>query len=370
MANVLDALTSNPDSWASTVFLLTYDENDGFFDHVVPPYPPSSAAEGVSAVGTTNEIYSGDNGVPGPYGMGVRVPMIAISPWSTGGYVCNEVFDHTSIIRFMENRFGVGEPSITPWRRAVAGDLTSAFDFAGYNTRVGRLPSTVSYAPPDRDRHDDYVPTPPTKQSVPAQEPGTRPARPLKYDFEVSGSVGSSGLALRFTSRTGLGAAFQVRSGAVATGATATTPGPWTYTVAGHSSLSAIVPTTGTASGGGKHAYDLEVSGPNGFVRSFAGSGESVEVTARRTGDSLDLQLVFSNTGPATELTVADGYHHNRGTRLSLRRGGRATLTVSTRAVHGWYDLRIGSSSDAAFARRLAGRLETGAPSISDPNFG
>ena len=72
----------------------------------------------------------GSGGVVGPYGGGVRVPLLAVSPWSTGGYVCSETFDHTSLIRFVEARFGVVEPNITPWRRAVFGDLTSCFDFA------------------------------------------------------------------------------------------------------------------------------------------------------------------------------------------------------------------------------------------------
>ncbi len=100
-------LTSDPKVWAKTALFITYDENDGFFDHVVPPYPPAGAAQGRSTVSTELELYPGGGGLPaGPYGLGQRVPMLVVSPWSTGGYVCSETFDHTSIIRFMERRFG------------------------------------------------------------------------------------------------------------------------------------------------------------------------------------------------------------------------------------------------------------------------
>ncbi|MEU8531251.1 phosphocholine-specific phospholipase C, partial [Streptomyces sp. NPDC048629] len=117
IAQVLDALTSNPDVWAKTALFITYDENDGFFDHVVPPYVPADASWGKSTVATSLDWFKGKIGyAAGPYGLGPRVPMLVVSPWSTGGYSCSETFDHTSIIRFMEARFGVHEPQISPWR--------------------------------------------------------------------------------------------------------------------------------------------------------------------------------------------------------------------------------------------------------------
>ena len=176
VAHVLDALTSNPDVWSKTALFLTYDENDGFFDHMVPAYAPMTAADGASTVDTSLEIFHGTSGTaggtpgqPGPYGLGQRVPMLVVSPWSKGGYVSSEVFDHTSVIRFIEKRFGVGEPNISPWRRAVTGDLTSAFDFAASDDRLPALPNTAGYAPPDRDRHPDVVPVPPANQQLPAR---------------------------------------------------------------------------------------------------------------------------------------------------------------------------------------------------------
>jgi len=136
-ARILDALTANPEVWSKTVLFIMYDENDGFFDHVVPPMPPTPVLPGKSTVDVAAEIhdvvnpahqplYTADNL---PYGLGPRVPMTVVSPWSKGGFVCSQVFDHTSVIRFIEARFGVHEPNISAWRRAVCGDLTSALDF-------------------------------------------------------------------------------------------------------------------------------------------------------------------------------------------------------------------------------------------------
>src|SRR5271154_5314731 len=108
VSQILDALTANPEVWSKTAFFLTYDENDGFFDHVIPPSVPVSRAQGLSSIDTVHEIFPGSSAYPsGPYGMGARVPMIVISPWSKGGWVNSQVFDHTSLIRFIEQRFAV-----------------------------------------------------------------------------------------------------------------------------------------------------------------------------------------------------------------------------------------------------------------------
>ena len=121
----------------------------------------------MSTIDTTNEVFAGNaDFAAGPYGLGVRVPMIVISPWSKGGWVSSEVFDHTSLIQFIEQRFGGGdhlrEKNITKWRRAVTGDLTSAFNFKTPNDDHVHAPSTAAYVPPDNDRHPDYKPAVPT----------------------------------------------------------------------------------------------------------------------------------------------------------------------------------------------------------------
>jgi phospholipase C len=141
-----------------------------------------SRAQGISTVPTANELFTGTasypapSPTPGPYGLSVRVPMMVISPWSKGGWVYSEVFDHTSLIRFIERSFGILEPNITPWSRAVVGGLTSAFNLEKPNDALVSLPSTASYQPPNQNRYPDYVSTPPTNQELPQQEPGTRPA--------------------------------------------------------------------------------------------------------------------------------------------------------------------------------------------------
>lgn len=138
VTRVLEALTSNPEVWARTVFILNYDEGDGFYDHASAPVPPWKDGVGLSTVSTAGEIEA-SSGLP--IGLGHRVPLIAISPWSKGGKVSAEVFDHTSVLRFLERRFGVVEENISPWRRAVCGDLTSLFDFQGAgDTQVAPRP--------------------------------------------------------------------------------------------------------------------------------------------------------------------------------------------------------------------------------------
>jgi phospholipase C len=353
IAKVLDALTANPAVWAKTVLFITYDENDGFFDHVVPPYPPSSTAQGLSTTDVRTELYAGGGGyVPGPYGLGQRVPMLVVSPWSTGGYTCSEVFDHTSIIRFLETRFGVHEPNISPWRRAICGDLTSAFDFKGRNTQSPVLPDTTGYAPRDRDRHPDYVPTPPLTPSMPVQERGSRRTRPLRYAPVVDAAVNGGKITLTFTGGAEAGAQFYVTS-------PNRTDGPWTYTTSAGKQLA---DTWNTAYSLG--TYDLTVHGPNGFLRSFRGGAETAEVTARDSGCGLVLR--FTNAaGAVRHLKVTNAY--GGSFTVTVRPGSTVTRTIDLTASKRWYDVSVVSTEDGGWLRRFAGHVETGAPGVSDP---
>ncbi|GLY87236.1 phosphocholine-specific phospholipase C [Actinoallomurus iriomotensis] len=355
LSRILDTLTADPEVWSRTALFICYDENDGFFDHVVPPYAPADPAR--STVDLTGERYeppAGGGDAAGPYGLGQRVPMFVVSPWSKGGWVDSEVFDHTSIIRFMERRFGVREPNISPWRRAVCGDLTSAFDFGRTATRVPRLPDTSRYTPPDRDRHDDYVPKLPAKPALPRQEPGLRPARPLPYDLAADGRVVSGGLRIDFASRGATGASFHVTSATHA-------DGPWTFTAGAGRRLS------GEWAPG---AYDVTVHGPNGFLRRLRGPGTAgPEVSARHDGTGERVRLVLTNSGNTiVRLTVEDAGGH--ASEYRIRPGGSATHDARTRVSHGWYDLTVTSDQDRTFLRRLAGHVETGRPSTSDPALG
>ena len=117
-----------------------YDENDGFFDHVPPPVPSAGAAGEYLGVAP---LPADAMGVRGPIGLGFRVPLLVISPFSRGGHVASQVFDHTSQLRFVEERFGVRAPNISPWRRRTVGDLTSALHLGHADASVPVLPSTA-----------------------------------------------------------------------------------------------------------------------------------------------------------------------------------------------------------------------------------
>jgi phospholipase C len=163
VASKIDAIAANPDVWAKTAFILNYDENDGIFDHVVPPTPPA---------GTPGEFIDGL-----PVGAGFRVPCIIVSPWTAGGWVCSEPFDHTSVLRFVERVTGVPVPNLTDWRRKTFGDLTSAFRFDEAAAGPTTLPDTAG---PLTQAHYSAstlpLPTLPGSrpQTAPTQEPGTR----------------------------------------------------------------------------------------------------------------------------------------------------------------------------------------------------
>lgn len=163
VASKIEAIASNPKVWAKTVFILTYDENDGLFDHVVPPTPRA---------GTVDEFIGGL-----PIGGGFRVPTIIVSPWTAGGWVCSEQFDHTSSLRLLEKFTGVHEPNITDWRRRTFGDFTSAFRFGDRDLRFPRLPETAALlATAQQEVAGNPAPTlPGAGQTVPRQARGSKP---------------------------------------------------------------------------------------------------------------------------------------------------------------------------------------------------
>jgi phospholipase C len=175
--DVLDALAANPDVWAKTVLFITWDENDGLFDHV----PPPTAPQGTDGEWVTAPLPADAGGVAGPVGLGFRVPMLVISPWSRGGWVASETFDHTSVIRFAERLFGVREPQISAWRRRTTGDLTSALRFRHPDrTPLGKLlpelPDTAALVALEQQETATLPPPQvPAVQSVPHQEHGHRP---------------------------------------------------------------------------------------------------------------------------------------------------------------------------------------------------
>jgi phospholipase C len=366
ISQLFDILVSKPELFAKTVFIINYDENDGGFDHIVPPTPPQTSANGASTVSIENELVT--NTTPtGPIGLGVRVPLLAISPWSKGGYVNSQVFDHTSVIQFIEKRFGVRENNLTPWRRAVAGDLTSVFNFKNPNDAAPQLPSTSGYLPPQSElAGTDGTTFEPALSDViigvPQQETGIRPARALPYAMDAIGSVNAAAGSFNITF-VNTGAAtvvFHVRSGNAADPVR-------NYTVEPGKTL------TGTWSG--ISSYALSVYGPNGFTRFFNGSiGSNAAVLGLTASCGLEafgsIGWAITNMGTKkATVSVLDAYTGNRVTRqLSVREGFQDQLSLSQ--FYGWYDLIVTVAEDPTFKYRLAGHVETGRASYSDPAMG
>jgi phospholipase C len=162
IASKLNAVAANPQVWAKTVFILNYDENDGLFDHVAPPVPPE---------GTAQEWVRGL-----PIGGGFRVPCIVISPWTAGGWVCSQPFDHTSVLQFLERFTGVREPNISEWRRQTFGDMTSVFRWGSSADVPPSWPDTKSLLRAAKENADQWpLPAiPGAGQSFPQQEKGAR----------------------------------------------------------------------------------------------------------------------------------------------------------------------------------------------------
>ena len=372
VSQFLDILTSNPELFSKTAFFLTFDEEGGFFDHDVPPTPPQSTEHGASTVDTINEIFPGDASHPsGPYGLGMRVPMIVISPWSKGGWVNSQLFDHTSLIRFIEARYAGESPdlieaNITPWRRAVVGDLTSTFDFATPNAWRERLPRTTQFLPPDLVRHEDYPVVAPAEQDLPGQERGARAARALPYTLHAHGDVRAGGSSFRidFANSGKAAAVFQVRS---ANGVHA----PRTYTVEPHKHLAGEW-NLGSI---GLTQYGLSVYGPNGFLRAFKGS-----VTGRGKAD-LDVRAHYDETRLGITLTISNQSEQPAKVHVRDKYSGdsvehqlRPRESMSTqrplKRSFGWYDFVITVEGDHDFVCQLAGHVENGDDSISDPAMG
>ena len=184
LSAILTALMTNPASWAKTVLFATYDENGGFFDHIQPmTAPPGTPGEYVTAPAVPDPTVAGNPPISGPIGLGFRVPMMVISPFSRGGFVSSDLFDHTSVLRFLETRFGAEVPNLSAWRRSTVGDMTSAFNFTKPDTSIPSLPSTVAAIPTIISECAanlaGFTPYPlPTPQTMPAQEAGsaTRPS--------------------------------------------------------------------------------------------------------------------------------------------------------------------------------------------------
>jgi phospholipase C len=291
--------------------------------------------------------------------------MIIVSPWTRGGWVNSQLFDHTSLIRFLEARFartdtGLVESNITAWRRAVVGDLTSAFDFkTPNNARRSELPDTSDFRPDDLVRRPDEVPVPPADPRLPGQERGVRPARAIPYTLHADGRAAAGSFAINFQSAGGATGVFQVRSADP-------THEPRSYTVEPGKQL--------TDSWTVASDLDLSVHGPNGFFRRFKGGAHGpqahLDIRARYDERHNEIILMITSRGTTrTDLVVSSRYS-SQHTRLPLKAGGQTTERWPLSRTRGWYDLVITVSGDPHFEYRYAGHLENGEDSISDPGMG
>ena len=415
LSEVLNILTANPAVWKKTVFILTYDENDGYYDHVPPfqaPHPERPETGRVSAgLDVASEYLEREQDRKfkpnsalreNSLGLGFRVPMIVASPWSRGGAVCSQVFDHTSVLQFVErlisHRTGrkLEETNITPWRRTVCGDLMSAFH-AGADSQPGLKDFVVRDAfleqihraqfqplpsgfKPLTDEDVDRVRTMPGESLLPRQEPGTRRACPLPYELAVDGALDKDRkrFVLRMEAR-------RERFGERASGSPflvyADTAEGMTvrhYTVAAGSQVEDSWDLQAFKEG----RYRFRVHGPNGFYREFAGSGADPAVTIlfddlgksgpgiMTPSSQVGVRVKVDEAASAVSLRLRDHAYGNAPAERRVSAGEGGLLTMSTAASSGWYDLSVVVAGHEGFERRYAGRVETGEWGTSDPALG
>jgi phospholipase C len=383
---ILNALNADPDVLNSTLVIINYDENDGGFDHVPPPAAP---------VGTTDEWYEVEPGSisepagPVPIGLGFRVPLILVSPWTRGGWVTSEVSDHSSIIQLIEQwTAAIGTPAIchnvSAWRRLVCGDLTGAFDFTSPVYGLPALPSNVVLADPPNGA---YIPSPSTN-TMPVQEPGTKPARALPYqpnanlDAITVSSDGSvqADLSLSnngpYAAKASHFAVYNNVAGA-ASYADYPTNAPSQYTVAPVRSNATTVVKATVAIGPGTVVgqYDVTVIGPNRFLRHFTGNAFASGITAqsqvayypRGLHGLAVLEInVFNHGSSAVTFTIRQSHYSSGTKRIKVPAHGHTSYTIDVLTTNlGWYDVTVTVSGDSAWSRRYVGHLEDGQHSVT-----
>ncbi|MCZ2155794.1 MAG: phospholipase C, phosphocholine-specific [Bryobacterales bacterium] len=381
-ARVLDALTANPEVFNKTVFLLTFDENDGQFDHIPAPALPSYRTDGslvgASTVDIRGEYFHDPSGkyrdpedtISGeirPWGLGARVPLYVVSPWSKGGWVNSQVFDHTSVGLFLEKRFGVHIPAISPWHRAICGDLTSAFDFVNPNKqKFPKLPDVSDSKAKVEEQRKRPKPDPPAVPVLAQQERGVRPSRALPYVLHVrSEQHGAESIMLRFENDGEQGAVFHVYDRLHLRRI------PRRYTVEPGKSLRDEWNTKEDAG-----RYHFEIFGPNGFYRELRGAASEsraeLEASIHYDPKRAAVAITVENRSDApVEIDVDSPLYEsvpNWSATIAPRSSETNWWTVGSNG--NWYDLRVRTAPDSEFLRSFGGRIETGAPATTDPAMG
>ncbi|WP_442588168.1 alkaline phosphatase family protein [Pedobacter sp. AW31-3R] len=426
ISEVMDILTKNQEVWKKTIFIITYDENDGYFDHVPPFLPPHTANPDtgkasagmdtrVEYVSMAQEIARGrEDKRESAIGLGYRVPMLVISPWSKGGWVNSEVLDHTSNLQFLEYFFSAKlgkklvEPQISDWRRTISGDLTSVFRVADgvkekypeplekdkfiqgiYNAKFKALPSEFKalskedIAAVQADSSAGSI--------LPKQEPGIRPSSAIPYQLYVSGqySAAERTFQLAFESRKEVFGEKTAGSPFIAYFPGKTTQQGNDGTVdlnPMHSRYYAVKAGDRITDHLPLHIfenqqYHVQVYGPNGFMREFKGSGAdpSIELTCNYQADrwnknqlsgNIELKLRNLHPGKHYGVRVTDHAYRAKPKNISLKGGAASNVIMDLHSSYGWYDFSVHIEGDQVFEQRFAGRVETGKHSFSDPFMG
>ncbi|MGJ1198245.1 phosphocholine-specific phospholipase C [Sphingobacterium spiritivorum] len=413
VSEVLNILTQNPEIWKKTIFILNYDENDGYFDHIPPfvaPNPNDPASGRTSPdldysdeyVTRAQEIAAGvseQSATEGPVGLGYRVPLVIASPWSKGGWVNSEVCDITSTIQFMETFLNkkynkqIFESNISSWRRGITGDLTSAFhpqtnkntsspDFLDRNEQILRIDKSKSLDYP-KNHHalssseiETANSSPATSPFLPKQESGIKESSALAYELYVDAVMTASKIKLRFNAGKNifrdkaLGSPFNVYSGSSYKDGVSY----WPFATSAGNQVDFEWNLADF-----KDHYDLRVYGPNGFLRTFKGnqSSQSLDVTCEYELDKKgiptgNINLRIKNTDPNKTQPVivsAQIYQHLQE-KISLKPNQEKTISINGKKSFNWYEVTVLLADDPNFERGFAGRAETGASSMTDPQMG
>ena len=422
VSEVLDILTQNPEVWKKTIFILNYDENDGYFDHI-PPFVapnPNDPNDGKASAGldVTGEFVTKEEELKvgfeekdartSPVGLGYRVPLVIASPWTRGGYVNSQVCDITSTIQFMEkwlsHKIGkkVEEPNISAWRREISGDLTSAFrPYNGekidlpewvnrnqhvqqiYNAKFKELPKNFK-ALSEQEAHEVGL-NPSDSKVLPSQEPGFKPSNALKYELYADGRLSKDGknFVIRFKAsqdifgEEALGSPFNVyapdnywndKSGQFEAVKT------WSFAVKSGDELEYQWPVEAFENG----QYHLRVYGPNGYFREFLGTAQgprvdvSCEPIKKRKAYTESLKIAVRNASSlqALDLQLLDETYQKLEKKFRVMPESEEAFTLDVSKNRGWYDFVVRSPGIDNFEIRYAGRLEIGKESISDPFMG
>ncbi|QNL51572.1 phospholipase C, phosphocholine-specific [Olivibacter sp. SDN3] len=405
VSEIMDILTKNPEVWRKTVFIMTYDENDGYFDHVPPFVPPNPYTEDsgkcsagidptIEYITLEQELAQGrpaKQARGGAIGLGFRVPMIIASPWTRGGKVCSQVFDHTSTLQFLEKwvnqRFKttIIEENISAWRRTVCGDLTAAFHTANednkdnlpfiernpylegiHQAQFKEPPKTFIALTPEALKRASSIPH--LLPEMPTQEEGLKVACSLPYELYADIQQEKDGLRLTLI-------ASDAYFGDKSAGAPFTVYTPKairSYAVTAGDRLFDFFEMNGPA-----REYHIEVHGPNGFFRSFQNKGEAPELILQLTHKlknnkpTGDITILVQNkAGKRLTVSAHDNAYGHPTVQKTVKAQEKASIELSLANSFCWYDLQVRVEGYPNFCWAYAGKVETGEPGYSDPQLG